>query len=153
MKRQTGIVLFVLAAVLIGAGYAACFLPGGPPAWAAWLFALGTATILIAAMMFGALPEQGAAGRRLAVPFILTWLIVFGGFAAALLLDAERATDPLWLGLPRRAAIILYGVGLLPMLVLPIAYALTFDELTLRERDVQRVRDAAARTAARNDTR
>ena len=153
MKRQTGIVLFLLAAILIGAGYAACFLPGGPPAWATWLFALGTATILIAAMMFGALPETGTAGRRLALPLALTWLIVFGGFAGALLIPAETAVDSLWLGLPRRAALILYGVGLLPMFVLPIAYAVTFDELTLRDDDIQRVRDAAALLSAARDTR
>ena len=153
MKRQTGIVLFLLAAILIGTGYAACFLPGGPPAWATWLFALGTATILIAAMMFGALPESGGAGRRLALPLALTWLIVLGGFAAALLLPAETAADGLWLGLPRRAALVLYGIGLLPMFVLPIAYAITFDDLTLRADDIQRVRDAAAHMSTPRDTR
>ena len=153
MKRQTGIVLFLLAAILIGAGYAACFLPGGPPAWATWLFALGTATILIAAMMFGALPDGGAAGRRLALPLALTWLFVFGAFAGALLFPAETAVDGLWLGLPRRAALILYGIGLLPMFVLPIAYAVTFDDLTLRDDDIQRVRDAAALRSAARDAR
>jgi hypothetical protein len=148
MKRRTGLVLFLLSALLIGAGYAACFLPGGPPPWAPWIFALGTGTILIAAMMIGALPEDGRRGARLAVPLAITWIIVVGGFAAALLLPPETMRDGLWLGLPRRAAIILYGVGLLPMFVLPVAYALTFDDLTLRAEDVQRVRDAAERMRA-----
>jgi hypothetical protein len=52
------------------------------------------------------------------------------------------------LGLPRRAAIVLYGIGLLPLFVLPVAYALTFDEMTLSEEDLERVRRAAA--AAQN---
>ena len=49
------------------------------------------------------------------------------------------AAEPLWLGLPRRAAIILYGIGLLPTLVLPVAYALTFADQTLRPEDLERV--------------
>jgi len=38
---------------------------------------------------------------------------------------------------------VLIGIGLLPLLVLPLAYALTFDEMTLSEADLARVRDAA----------
>lgn len=144
MKQQTGVMLFLVSAMLIGAAYASCFAPGGAPAWAAWLFALGTATILVAAMMLGALRDDRPAGRRLLVPFLLTWLIVFAGFAVALVLPAEAAGDRLWLALPRRAAIIIYGIGLLPMFVLPFAYASTFDDLTLSDDDLQRVRDAAA---------
>lgn len=52
--------------------------------------------------------------------------VLLAGFAAALTLPAESATGPLWLGLPRRAAIVLLGVGLLPVLVLPLCYALDF---------------------------
>ena len=37
----------------------------------------------------------------------------------------------------------LLGIGLLPLLVLPIAYALTFDDMTLSEADLERVREAA----------
>ena len=47
---------------------------------------------------------------------------------------------------------IVYGVGLFPVLVLPVAYALTFDEQTLRAEDLARVRASAAdagRTAER----
>jgi hypothetical protein len=48
--------------------------------------------------------------------------------------------EPLLLGLPRRAAVVVYGVGLLPVFVLPIVYALTFDAQTLRAEDLERVR-------------
>ena len=42
-----------------------------------------------------------------------------------------------------RTAAIVYGVGLLPLLVLPVTYALTFDDQILTEEDLRRVRDAA----------
>jgi len=45
--------------------------------------------------------------------------------------------------LPARAAIVIYGVGLLPIVVLPIAYALTFETQTLSAEDVERVRALA----------
>jgi hypothetical protein len=61
-------------------------------------------------------------------------------------MPAETGADaPLWLGLPRRAAIVLYGIGILPLFLLPFAYAWTFDAMTLSEEDLARV--AAARRA------
>jgi len=56
----------------------------------------------------------------------------------------ETATSPLWLGLPFRAAVVLYGIGILPLFVLPFAYALTFESLTLSEADLERVRQVKA---------
>jgi hypothetical protein len=50
------------------------------------------------------------------------------------------------MGLPARAAIVIYGIGLLPIVVLPIAYALTFDTQTLNQSDIDRVRDLARET-------
>ena len=87
---------------------------------------------------------------RLAIPFAAVLLIMLGAFAAALLLSA--AGEPLLLGLPRRAAIVLYGIGLLPALILPVAYALTFDELTLTEEDIERVRAAADKNTDEAET-
>jgi hypothetical protein len=63
------------------------------------------------------------------------------GFGAALALPAtESQLSRLWLGLPARAAVVIYGIGLLPIVVLPIAYALTFETQTLTAEDVERVR-------------
>jgi len=42
--------------------------------------------------------------------------------------------------LPARAAVVIYGIGLLPIVVLPVAYALTFETQTLSAEDVERVR-------------
>jgi hypothetical protein len=38
---------------------------------------------------------------------------------------------------------VLYGIGLLPTLVLPVAYALTFADQTLRPEDLERVLETA----------
>jgi hypothetical protein len=86
----------------------------------------------------------------LRLPLAFTFVVIVGGFAAALLLPAEAAGARLVLGLPLRAAVVLYGVGLCPLLVLPLTYALTFDELTLRDEDLARVRELGRQYAAAN---
>jgi hypothetical protein len=87
-------------------------------------------------------------GRRgigpLRIPFAFVVLTLALGFCAALALPAsEAANSDLWLGLPARAAIVIYGVGLLPTIILPIAYALTFETQTLTAEDIERVRALA----------
>lgn len=142
MSKRSALAGLFLSTLLIAAGYASAFLPGDPPAWAPWALAMGTSAIMVASMALGA-ARRGGVGR-LAVPFALVFLILAGGFGAALALPPTDPADPtLWLGLPPRAAIVLYGIGLLPLLFLPLAYALTFDEMTLSEADLARVRDAA----------
>ena len=136
--------LIVASAIAIGLAYSSAFLPGGTPAWGPWLLAVGTATILVAAIVLGAAKSGKAGAAALAGPLLFTYAVIVGSFALALLLtDPDPSHPVLWLGLPRRAAIVLYGIGLLPMLVLPLAYALTFERMTLTPEDWQRVRDAA----------
>jgi len=117
--------------------------------WAAWLLAIGIPVALGAIMILGA-----ARGRRgigpLKLPFLFVVATLAIGFGAALALPAtEGPLSKLWLGLPARAAIVIYGVGLLPIIVLPIAYALTFESQTLSAEDVERVRAVAAERAGR----
>lgn len=50
-------------------------------------------------------------------------LVVIAGFVLALLAPDDLPTDGTVLGLPRRAAMVLLGVGLVPALILPWAYA------------------------------
>lgn len=141
MQRAALAVIF-LATAAIGVAYAAAWLPGGAPEWTAWLLVIGTAAVLTAAMALGA-QKAGRVGR-LGWVFAFVFLVIAGGFGAALLLPPADPADPaLWLGLPPRAAIILYGIGVLPFFVVPVAYALTFDERTLSEADLERVRRAA----------
>lgn len=141
-KHAALVGLFVGIAA-IATGYAAAFSPRGTPTWAPWLLALGIPVALAAIMILGA-----ARGRRgigsLKIPFAFVALVLVIGFGAALALPAtEGPLSTLWLGLPARAAIVIYGVGLLPIVVLPIAYALTFETQTLSADDVERVRALA----------
>lgn len=148
MTRRLALATLALSALAIAAAYASAFLPGGAPAWAPWPMALGTPAALVAVMVLGA-ARDGRIGK-LALPFAFSGLILAAGFALALALPAtERAGTPLYLGLPLRAAIVIYGIGIFPIVVLPIAYALTFHEQTLNAADVERVRiagEAWART-------
>lgn len=111
----------------VGAGYLAAFLPGGPPAWAPVPVVAGTAVSLAAAMALGAVSDGGfRRGAALTCLFVL--LVVGGGLGALLALPPADPADPrLVLGLPPRAALLLYGVGLLPVLVVPLAYAWSFE--------------------------
>jgi hypothetical protein len=77
-------------------------------------------------------------------PFVFVVVVLAIGFCAALALPAtESSLSRLWLGLPARAAIVIYGIGLLPIIVLPVAYALTFEAQTLNAADIERVRELA----------
>lgn len=128
---------------LIASAYASAFLPGGAPAWAAWAMALGTPAALVAMMILGASRQEEPLGALL-VPFAFSGCVLAGGFVAALALPASEAAGvPLYGGLPLRAAVIIYAIGLLPIVVLPIAYARTFERQTLRPGDLERVREAA----------
>jgi prepilin signal peptidase PulO-like enzyme (type II secretory pathway) len=91
-------------------------------------------------MVLGAARGQKGIGR-LKLPFLFVVAVLAIGFCAALALPAtESQLAKLWLGLPARAAVVIYGVGLLPIVVLPVAYALTFDTQTLSAEDVERIR-------------
>jgi hypothetical protein len=140
-----GIALSIMAIII---AYASAFLPGGAPRWAAWAMAMGTAGVHVSFMVLGA-TRTGAGLRSLKLPVLLVLLILAGGFAVTLLLPAEDGVNtPLFLGLPYRAATIMYGIGLLPLLILPLAYAMTFDELTLSEADMDHVKEAARQRRA-----
>lgn len=135
--------MLVIAVSAIAVAYASAFLPAGTPEWAPWLLALGIPLSLGAIMILGAARGQAGVGR-LRIPFAFVIAILTIGFFAALTLPStESATSTLWLGLPARAAIIICGVGLLPILVLPVAYALTFETQTLTAEDIERVRALA----------
>jgi len=127
----------------IALAYASAFWPGVGRSWGPWLMVVGLATMVVALMALGAVGRARRLGR-LVVPLVFTFVVLVGGFALALLLPAEGAGARVVLGLPVRAAVVLYGVGLLPLLVLPIAYALTFDAVTLSAGDLERVRALGA---------
>ncbi len=142
MAKRLALAAVLAGTLMIAAAYGSAFLPGGAPGWAAWSMGFGTAVVMVASMALGA-ARDGRIGR-LKVPFAMTFLIVAGGFAAVLAMPATEAPGAALVhGLPVRAAIVLLGIGLLPLVVLPIAYALTFEEMTLSDADLERIRRAA----------
>jgi len=151
--RRAALVALVTGMLAIALGYAAAFLPGGAPPWAPWLLALGIPIALGAIMILGAARGRMGIGP-LKYPFAFVVAVLAIGFCAALALPAtESALSRLWLGLPARAAIVIYGIGLLPIIVLPVAYALTFEAQTLSAEDVERVRELARENRARSESR
>lgn len=123
--------------VLLGIGavagsYALAFLAAGGAPAGAWLMIFGTALLLSSTLALGAY-RPGANGRLVAGLVVFLLVIIIGGFGAGLLLPEEGPDGPLLLGMPRRAGVILLGIGLLPILVLPLAYAWDFVDVGLDE--------------------
>ena len=148
MLKQVAIGGFAAATLGVACVYASAFLPGGPPSIAIPLLIVSIATMMVATMVIGA--ARGDSIGRLAVPLAFTWIVMVAGFLAAYWLPADTAANPsLFLGLPRRAAIVLYGVGLLPLIAIPFAYAFTFDDATLSDADLERLRGEAHAILAR----
>ena len=149
-RLQKGALLaLVLSTVAIAAAYASAFQSGGAPDWASWALALGLATCMTSITLLGV--TSGVRARSGGAPLTIVlaslagvWALMAICFGLALVLPAESAAEPrLWMGLPRRSAILIYGIGFLPLLVLPFAYAFTFDALTLPPEELERIRAAA----------
>lgn len=140
--RKWALTTLVLSALAITVAYVSAFLPGGTPAWAPWIFMVGMVFIMVGTMAVGAVRDDSIG--VLWIPFGLILVILLGGFGLVLALPPADPGDPaLWLGLPPRAAVIMYGIGLFPFFLLPVAYAWTFDHLTLKPGDLERIRDEA----------
>jgi hypothetical protein len=150
VTRRVARYLLVASLCAIAVAYAAAFLPSGTPDWAPWLLALGIPVSIGAIMVLGATRGRRGVGP-LKIPFIFVVVTLAVGFGAALFMPpAESADSTLWLGLPARAAIVIYGIGLFPIILLPVAYALTFETQTLTAEDLEQVRALARETGRRN---
>ena len=143
MTRRFALAALFVSIAAIATGYGTAFSKNGAPVWAPWLLAAGMPVAIGAIIALGAAKgNRGIGALKFPIAFVV--LVLALGFGAALALPAnESALSKLWLGLPARAAVVIYGVGLLPIIVLPVAYALTFESLTLSAGDVQRVRALA----------
>jgi hypothetical protein len=138
--RRAALAALFIGMLAIAVGYASAFSKTGTPLWAPWLLGLGIPVSVGAIMILGAARGKSGIGP-LKIPFLFVIVVLAIGFCGALALPAsESSTSPLWLGLPLRAAVIIYGIGLLPIVVLPVAYAVTFRTQTLTAHDVARVR-------------
>lgn len=115
----------VVGAALAGGAYVSAWLPGPAAAWAPWALAFGSVLAVVSFMALGAAGD-GTLRRGLAAVLAFTLLALCGAFAFLLASPDPAPGDPLYLGLPLPAAIMVYGIGLIPFLVIPVAYAITF---------------------------
>ena len=152
MTRRFAIRALVTGVLLLAIAYAAQLVLGGTRQWMVWSYLVGMSTTMLGMLVLGVARRAGGVGR-LALPFLFIYAVLLVGFGLALGLSPEPDATGLWLGLPRRAAIVIYGIGVLPLFLLPLAYALTFESMTLREEDLARIaaakRDREARLGAR----
>jgi hypothetical protein len=145
--------LLVASICLVTAAYAAIFIYPAAPPWASIALAIGANGVVMTLMAIGAV-RRDTLPRSLVWTFVGIFLVCAGAFVIALVLPAREGPDgPLFLGFPLRTAIVLYGVGVVPIAVLPLAYALTFESSTLSEDDLRRVREANASMRARAEGR
>ena len=136
--RSYALAVIFLSMLAVAGAYASAFLPGGAPAIAAWVFAIATAAMMVAVLVLGAARKAARLGRLKWV-FGFCFVALAGGFCLALAAPEVTVQARLFLGLPEGAAVILFVVGLLPLLVLPVAYALTFDQ-TLGSVELEQLR-------------
>lgn len=134
--------LIFAAAVLMLTGYALAFAGERGAALGAWALVLGNAVLAPAAMALGA-PLRGTRGSVVCGALWATGFVLFVAFAVALALPAdEAAASRLFLGFPRRAAIVIYGAGVLPLLALPALFAWSFDARAFDAGNIERIRAA-----------
>lgn len=141
--RRVGLGAVIIGTLAQGIAYLLT-LRGEAPQVAAWLMVAGIAAALAGTAWLGPASPHGSRWRVVGGLSILVVLLV--GFGAALLLPGG-ATEPLWFGLPRRAAILLLGIGIFPVLLVPTAYAMDFDGAGLDERGLAELRARAAASA------
>ena len=138
---MTGVAIGILTLSL---AYLTAFLGGSLRPWAPRLLALGIVILVAALLLVGARRE----GRRLPGVLLVGVAVVIAllgiGFGAALFGAGEGPAAPLLLGLPRRAALVVYGIGLVPVVVLPVVFAKTFAATVLSADDLNRFREQLA---------
>lgn len=102
--------------------------------------------LLLAGLLLAGARRKGDVERGIGWLFLLTGFWVAAGLIVLLGLPGTDSPEaPLFLGLPRRAAFLLLGVGLAPGFIVPVAYGLVFDRSTLTEEDLEELRRVAER--------
>ncbi len=119
--------------------YAAAWWPGVSPRGVAVLFAGATVAQLVAFVLLGGRRRDGRLGAAwigVAALLLLVGVILIAVSVA----DVSTAEEPLLLGLPRRAALVLYGVGIAPLALLAGAFARGFAAWAPTDADIARLR-------------
>ncbi|MFC1671114.1 hypothetical protein ACFL20_12055 [Spirochaetota bacterium] len=98
------------------------------------VFSILTAAFPIALIIVGA-SRKGSLGP-LKLPLLIFFLLLEGCMIAMLVLRGQVLNSPWIGGFPAAAAIQIYGMWLIPLALVSLAYGLTFDSFSLREEDL-----------------
>jgi hypothetical protein len=124
---KAGLTLFASGTIAIAIAYGATILSGSTPDWAPWCVAFGASATSVGLFVLGA-ASRGPISVAVGWMLVTLFVVLVCSFGVALALPAnEGAGGQLILGLPMRLAIVFYGVGFVPLLGLPVAFALTFE--------------------------
>lgn len=140
--RTAGVVGTAAGATCAALAYGTAWWSGGTSAVAPWFMLAAISISMASALLLGA-------GRHGSHP-ILAGAAVFLAISlatllgAALVLPAELAPDALLFGMPRRLGLVVTGIGLLPFLVLPAAFARDFTDDGLDPAALAALREQAA---------
>lgn len=140
MTTRAALIVLFSSVLLLAICYATAFVAGGPFPFVPWIFALGTAGSLTSFLVLGAARKGRLRDGRVKIIFIILFIILVAGFGLALRAPAVSADARLVLGLPVGAAIIIFVVGFVPVFLMPVVYAVTFDESTLSEAELEDLR-------------
>ena len=116
--------------------------PGSGLTWSELGFAVVAAAFPVALMLLGVARPGGRAAA--AGPILLLLILLEAGMAGMLFFRGQVATGPWALGLPLAASIQIYGILIAPLALVALGYALTFGELEVSERDLERLRRAGS---------
>lgn len=137
--QRLGLGALILGVALIGLAYGAAWSSAGVPLWGVWSMILGAA-LLMSGMLALVAARSGMDPRRTAAASVVLLMILLAGFGLPVVLPVEHAGSQLVLGLPVRAALEIYGVGLLPALFLPLLFAVEFREAGLDQDSLDQLR-------------
>ncbi len=151
MTRRGALSTLVVGIVCIALAYATAWWAAGTPTWGVWLMIAGTA-LLMSGMLGLSAQRSGVPTRRATVVALLLFLLLLLGFGVPMVLAPETSDGPLLLGLPLRAAIEIYGVGLLPALALPLVFAFEFRDQGLDQASLDQLGEECEQLRSRSGT-
>jgi hypothetical protein len=135
VARRISLLFLAVASPLLLILFAAPF-PGADVLFTLLVMAYPAALIVIA------VSREGRVGPIGSVLMILL-IMLEAGAVGMLVLRGNIHAAPWIAGLPLAAAIQLYGLGLAPLLLVALGYALTFDRYELRRDDLDRLAQRA----------
>lgn len=126
---RIGVCLLAAGVATVGVAYAGAMVVGAAPEWAPVLMVLGASATSVAFFVLGA-ATRGVMTSRLAAVLATLFVVLVASFGVALLAGPHGGSggseEALLLGLPLRLGVVFFGVGVAPLVALPLVYAFTF---------------------------